>query len=671
MTKFRHKNLKEFYAAPRLYKDYYTKLLIKNNRGCDYLFTQNLESLSSTYGQYISKTQTETNFPIALRDIISADSLNWMQSLFDNLKEGDWILENERANNADSRRVEKLVSSWMSNYEQLRNMYTITRDMIYILGINFFGSEASEKLIAEANEVMEQQSNDFEGILLDHYIAASFQDRPEQLVENALNMAIRLCICVADLNHKKIILGDMHPSVSRLYLCVSNHVNVWETDFVGLFVKLSKTNKFKYIDVEKLLLSNFGDAGTPFFGITGKTSNVLPCLVKEIPEEFKETDHQAKRWIIDQSSLINEALIESESSIPWGAIIQFEIGPFKYFRLFQHHHGIRAVWFDSQAKHSYHQELRFSQETKTNDKMFVQKNVQRPVNMVFDNLNDLYGFLFENSHTPVTAAAVNFDAYLGFLVACAVRDFLVVEYRQMKTQLATRIFNNKVTSNMQSFGLTKIVYLPKVKYVSDPDSGKKVQEVLSKRQIKKAAHYRIAHLRRLPKGQKVNPEQVFLAEALGRNVPDGHTWVSKAHVTGLSSDKLYRSKTMTDYLIDSEVKHIQKGQKEIKDWRMFESHCKKYLSSKGWKILKVERKGPGDGGLDIWAIKGNERLVADAKFYLKAVPPVWVRSIHGVKTEMGVDHAWLMISSYVSDQTKELALKLDVKIVDGTLLFPS
>jgi hypothetical protein len=45
MTKFRHKNLKEFYAAPRLYKDYYTKLLIKNNRGCDYLFTQNLESL--------------------------------------------------------------------------------------------------------------------------------------------------------------------------------------------------------------------------------------------------------------------------------------------------------------------------------------------------------------------------------------------------------------------------------------------------------------------------------------------------------------------------------------------------------------------------------------------------------------------------------------------------
>ncbi len=80
--------------------------------------------------------------------------------------------------------------------------------------------------------------------------------------------------------------------------------------------------------------------------------------------------------------------------------------------------------------------------------------------------------------------------------------------------------------------------------------------------------------------------------------------------------------------------------------------------------------GAGDGGVDIKVYDSQQRLrgIVQCKYYQSAISPRHVRELYAAKQQFGVGTAYLVTSSYFTEETRKEAERLDIKLRDGKSL---
>jgi hypothetical protein len=255
------------------------------------------------------------------------------------------------------------------------------------------------------------------------------------------------------------------------------------------------------------------------------------------------------------------------------------------------------------------------------------------------------------------------DVMLGFLVAAVVRDFLVVEKREVLQGVFPKQ-RNRYRKQKASAGPI-IEYLPKTHY-KNIDAGSILCRINREFDIQaRSAHSRSHHLRRLPAGYEASLVQKKRAERRGIFVPEGYTWVTDALVGGAEREKIYRSRSASLALLDISVNTVATGKLASMDWRMFERYCSEWLKKHNYEV--VDRTSAGaDGGVDILAVSEDEIVVAQCKHYNKPVGPKYVRELAGTRQRESADRAILMVSGVISDIAREEAQSLGIEVLEGT-----
>jgi HJR/Mrr/RecB family endonuclease len=182
----------------------------------------------------------------------------------------------------------------------------------------------------------------------------------------------------------------------------------------------------------------------------------------------------------------------------------------------------------------------------------------------------------------------------------------------------------------------------------------------------RAAHWRSDHYRKLPSGQRPTLRQIALAEAFKRSPPEGCTWVRGTSIAGIETEKVYRSRSLSEVLFDV-VPSKAKALSGL-SWFEFEQHCTRWLRSRGFD--EVGRTSI-DRGVDITAISGTDqplKWVVQCKHWTKKVGPDVVRELEGARALRKADRAMLIISSAFTSAAVETASQLDIDLIDGDSL---
>jgi restriction system protein len=94
----------------------------------------------------------------------------------------------------------------------------------------------------------------------------------------------------------------------------------------------------------------------------------------------------------------------------------------------------------------------------------------------------------------------------------------------------------------------------------------------------------------------------------------------------------------------------------------FEHYLKELFLSRGYKVHVTP--AAGDYGADLILSKDREKIVVQAKRYSKNVGIKSVQEVAGAKTYYQATKAWVVTNSFYTKASKELASKLDVRLVD-------
>ncbi len=330
------------------------------------------------------------------------------------------------------------------------------------------------------------------------------------------------------------------------------------------------------------------------------------------------------------TALLSEAVQSRQWTIPNGAIFQLQIGPFEYFEAREGHNEILFVGRSDREEFA-----------------------QLALSLQSDKLLFMGAWILGDTdkYREIVAA-------LRLLLAALVRDFLVVEERE-------RVFGNTTTRRKQGLrhlDTTRIVYLPRVRYTGSPEVDRCSKDLsLEVRQ----AHAVAGHLRK-----SANPSdyQLILAQRYGFSVPKGYTFVRPHDRGGEERDVVYRSRsalrslfTVTSYTGDKPT-----------DWFLFERDMKSLLEKLGFQVQHVAAARSGDGGVDVYATKGDDldevNWIVQCKAYAsKKVGPSDIRELVGSLSEYPTGtRAMLATTSSFTSGARSLAKKHNIRLMDGT-----
>jgi hypothetical protein len=206
-----------------------------------------------------------------------------------------------------------------------------------------------------------------------------------------------------------------------------------------------------------------------------------------------------------------------------------------------------------------------------------------------------------------------------------------------------------------------VIYLHRIRYVGGQNLGEKAERVADMKA--RAAHWRSDHYRKLSAGQRPTLRQIALAEAFQRSPPEGYTWVRGTSIAGIETEKVYRSRSLSEVLFDV-VPSKAKALSGL-SWFEFEQHCTHWLRSRGFD--EVARTSI-DRGVDITAIGGADQPLnwaIQCKHWTKKVGPEVVRDLEGSRILRKADRAMLIVSSAFTSAAVETASQLNIDLIDG------
>jgi hypothetical protein len=235
----------------------------------------------------------------------------------------------------------------------------------------------------------------------------------------------------------------------------------------------------------------------------------------------------------------------------------------------------------------------------------------------------------ENAAAPPPETTEQVFAALALLAASVVRDFWVVEERERVFRTTTR------PGGIHSPGDPSkpiIVYLPRIKRRGEPPNVRACRDELS--QARRSEHDVDLHPRRVA---RPSPQQLALAKSLGFDLEPGQTLV-RAHKRGGKTERVrvYRSRSALQCLYETDDKWNQPGKV---DWFAFERGVRRWFEREGFDILSWRPTSRGDGGVDVYAKKGEGlhelRWVAQCRCIRpdKVMYPTVIRDLLGALTK--------------------------------------
>lgn len=296
-------------------------------------------------------------------------------------------------------------------------------------------------------------------------------------------------------------------------------------------------------------------------------------------------------------SLLHEAQEARQWSIPWGARVQVNFGPFTSVMIFESSGEFSCHFLDDQ------------------DRFFlVAVGLQnQPPKAACTKLVRLQS----DDGEPVWNSEA--EASLMLIAAAIVRDFIVVEQRE--ALFTSRALRRRIRGR----DIRSVIYLPRVRYSTPPANRTPLDEVSPGR----ARHPVAPHLR---KATHASTAQRFLAQRYGMHVPDGFTFV-RPHERGGAADveriRVYRSRSASK-LIFEELATAPEGTRPA--WFDFEKDCARLLAARGMKVIHQAAHRDGDGGVDLFAIdRDGFTWVVQCKCWAvhRAVGPNVVRELSG------------------------------------------
>ena len=329
-------------------------------------------------------------------------------------------------------------------------------------------------------------------------------------------------------------------------------------------------------------------------------------------------------------ALLDEATTQKKWTIPPGAVIELPIGPFVHIEAYEES-----------------EEVLFVLRTQTNE--FVTAAVS-PKDC---------GFVLP---TPVlTLLDARIEVALKLLLAAIIRDFWVVENREAvfsrgPSRQGPRIKRGKNDT-------TRIVYLPRVRYVSNADI-KSCSTQLGHEE--RRAHFVRAHLRR---SEHASKQQEFLAKRYGFALPKGYTFV-RPHERGKHQrDVIYRSRSALQSLY---VVEEQPQSSAIPKWFRFERDVHGLMRALGFDAQHVAAARKGDKGVDVYATKGADLELVNWVISCKCVHPkrkigpVIVRELIGALEEYPRGTRGMIVTtSRFSEGARKLAESHKIRLIDG------
>ena len=218
-------------------------------------------------------------------------------------------------------------------------------------------------------------------------------------------------------------------------------------------------------------------------------------------EDITESHQLADDFLAD-------AVANKVWTIPHGAIIEQELGPFAYIELYEYGESVFCV-FRTTAGESYTAAV-------NPEKRLC--NFTFPLFSKQENQEGLEWGQMEWGKKKAVEVGVR------LILSAFIRDFWVVEERE-------QVFGHRQVSRLpyhrsqDEDDKPRIIYLPRIRYTNRPDA-KKASEGME--YPERRQHTVAAHLRRSP---SASDHQLILAKRYGFDVPQGHTFV-RSHERG-------------------------------------------------------------------------------------------------------------------------------------------
>jgi hypothetical protein len=337
--------------------------------------------------------------------------------------------------------------------------------------------------------------------------------------------------------------------------------------------------------------------------------------------------------------LLREAQEARQWSIPWGARVEIQFGPFVALRIFEQEGEFSCHFLDS------------------NDRYF---HVAIGLGHDAPRISGIQLIRHSGDETEWNGDA---EVSLQLIAAAIVRDFLVVEDRE--SLFSTKEYRSRSSGKQKK--VQTIIYLPRVRYGhvrSDRPAvdGMPVQT--------RAKHKVSSHIRR---ADNASATQRFLAQRYGLSLPQGFTFVRphERGVGGLAERlKVYRSRSASQMIFE-EISTAPFGSRPA--WFDFEKACARYLQEQGKSVIHQSANRDGDGGVDLFAVdQDGQSWVVQCKCWSlhRPVGPDVIRELVGAIWKADRDgtsrsRGMIMTSSRLTPGAAREAAEANFLIVEG------
>lgn len=336
--------------------------------------------------------------------------------------------------------------------------------------------------------------------------------------------------------------------------------------------------------------------------------------------------------------LLHEAQEARQWSIPWGARVQLQFGPFLAMRIFERDGEFSCLFLDERERYLH-------------VAIGLGKGTPRISQVRFVRPTDDDGKPVWNEDAQVS---------LQLIAAAVVRDFLVVEDRD--SLFSSRPMRRQIAGRK----ISTVVYLPRVRY--NRLHADAIADATADTHFR-ARHAVSHHLRRVG---SASPAQRFLAQRYGINLPEGFTFV-RPHERGVQHHeeqvRTYRSRSASRMLFEA-IAAAPEGSRPA--WFQFEKDCARLLAAEGMRVVHQAAHRDGDGGMDLFAADAQESWVVQCKCWAphRQVGPEVVRELVGAiaKADRGSSRksgGMIITTSTLTSGAASEALENGFRIIDG------
>jgi len=381
------------------------------------------------------------------------------------------------------------------------------------------------------------------------------------------------------------------------------------------------------------------DAGEWF----GPTDLPAPLSVVNAALEFVRVEGSIDEASLRAQQLLIEAQEARQWSIPWGARVQIEFGPFVALRIFEREGEFSCHFLDSQDRY-FHVAIGLG------------KGAPRIASAQ----------LVRTSASDEVEWNDDAEVSLQLIAAAIVRDFLVVENRESvfcaKVRRSQSLRRSEVT----------VIYLPRVRYgqlLGD-------RPPIAENSLQDRARHKVGgHVRR---AGNASATQRFLAQRYGLSLPQGFTFV-RPHERGVGGAierlKVYRSRSASR-MIFQEISTAPTGSRPA--WFDFEKACARHLQSEGKTVIHQSVNRDGDGGVDLFAVdQEGQSWVVQCKCWSphrligpevirELIGAIWLADREGTVPSKGM----IMTTSRLTTGAAVEASKAGFLVVEGIELSP-